>query len=167
MPPSPATKNEDLFQVVPGQVNRELGDEGRAAPVRSKSARIDRCERAVEPRILSARECVAVTLVQIGVEVAAVKDFERDVPPSLKPTSDFTFGATRTKRGKCLRQRDRLLRVSDLSDLKELTPLRRAEDLGCYEETFRHAPAGVGRLTQQEGRDTGECPGPRIRIQWG
>src|SRR5215471_8777280 len=78
-PPAIAGGEErSLFQVVLGQINRELGDESRAAPVRAKSTGIDRREGAVEPRILSARKRVTVALVQIGVVVAQV---ERELLP--------------------------------------------------------------------------------------
>src|SRR5215472_6740489 len=78
-PPAIASGEErSLFQVVLGQINRELCNESRAAPVRAKSARIDRCEGAVEPSILSARKRVTIALVQIGVIVAQV---ERELLP--------------------------------------------------------------------------------------
>src|SRR5215472_1581315 len=78
-PPAIASGEErSLFQVVLGQINRELCNERRTAPVRAKSARIDRREGAVKPRILGARERIAVALVQIGVEVAQV---ERELLP--------------------------------------------------------------------------------------
>src|SRR5262249_29830819 len=76
----PATPdgNAELFQVILGEVNRELGDEGRAAPLGTYAGGVDRRERAVEPGGVIAREGVAIALVQVGVVVAQV---ERELLP--------------------------------------------------------------------------------------
>src|SRR6266436_6558319 len=78
-PPGFYRMGRRLLQVVLGEVNRELGDECRAAPVRSHSTRIDRREGTVEPGVLGARERIAIALVQVGVEVTQV---ERELLPS-------------------------------------------------------------------------------------
>src|SRR5215470_8872524 len=62
-----------LFQVVLGQINRELGDKRGAAPGGPHAGRIDRRERAVEPGRVIAGKGVAIALVQVGIEVAQVK----------------------------------------------------------------------------------------------
>src|SRR5262245_24916172 len=67
-----------LFQVVLGQVDRQLGDEGRAAPIRTQATWVDRRDiRESRCRVI-AREGVAVALVQVGVVVAQV---ERELLP--------------------------------------------------------------------------------------
>ena len=77
-----------LFEVILGQINRKLGDEGCAAPVGAKSAGIDRGEGAVEPGVLGARERVAVAFIEIGVKVAQI---ERELLPR-KPEADVPIG---------------------------------------------------------------------------
>ena len=65
----------DLLQVRIGrQVEGELGDKGRSAPVRAKAARIDGCDVAeAEGCPLIAGEDVAIRSRQIGVGVAQVE----------------------------------------------------------------------------------------------
>src|SRR5262245_15005260 len=62
-----------LLQVILGEVDRELGDECRAAPVGPGATWVDRCNIAEASRGMIAREGVTVALVQIGVVVAQIK----------------------------------------------------------------------------------------------
>src|SRR5216684_5138281 len=77
-----------LLQVVLGQVNRELGDEGRAAPVGTYAGWLDRRDVAEAGRGMVAREGVAVALIQIRIEVAQVK---RELLPG-KRDADIPVG---------------------------------------------------------------------------
>src|ERR1700676_5263321 len=56
-----------------GQVGRELDDAGRAAPVRTSAARIDRCDIGCSGGIEGTGERAAITLRQVGVGVAKVQ----------------------------------------------------------------------------------------------
>src|ERR1044071_8456133 len=62
-----------LLQVgVDRQVGREPGDEGRTAPLRAQAARIDRRDVGRAGGGVIAGEGVAITLVQVGVDVAQI-----------------------------------------------------------------------------------------------
>src|SRR5690349_2204013 len=61
-----------LLQAGQRCVDRELGDEGRAAPVGRRATRIDRRAEHARGRMV-AGEGVAVTLVQVGVVIAEVE----------------------------------------------------------------------------------------------
>ena len=78
---------EGLLDVlVQRQVGRELHNEAGAAPARAEASRVDRGERALEAGVLVAGEGVAITLAQVGVDVAEVErqhlvgEAEADVP---------------------------------------------------------------------------------------
>src|SRR5690349_2123317 len=70
--PKGLTLSERLLESRQRGVDRELGDERRAAPVRARATRIDR-GRGHARRGVVAGEGVAVTLVEVGVVVAQVE----------------------------------------------------------------------------------------------
>src|SRR5262245_31715247 len=62
-----------LLQVILGEVDRELGDECRAAPVGPGATWVDRRNIAEACRGVIAREGVAIALIQVRIIVAQVK----------------------------------------------------------------------------------------------
>src|ERR1700742_2682024 len=75
-----------LLQAAERQVSRELGDEGRTAPGRAGTARIDRGHIARARGARIAGEGVAITLVHVRVRVAQIEsehlpsEADADVP---------------------------------------------------------------------------------------
>src|SRR5262249_5654193 len=76
--PMTGWESASLFQVVLGQVDRELGDEGRAAPVGALAKRVDRRDVRASRRGVVAGKGVAIALVQVGIVVAQI---ERELLP--------------------------------------------------------------------------------------
>src|SRR5260370_31465120 len=71
-PPGVDRMGRRLLQVVLGQVNRELGDERRAAPVGGRTTLVSGGKERTTCRVIT-REGVAIALVQIRIKVAQVK----------------------------------------------------------------------------------------------
>src|SRR5258708_16460047 len=71
-PPGVDRMGRRLLQVVLGQVNRELGDESRAAPVGGRTTLVSGGKERTTCRVIT-REGVAIAFVEIRIEVAQVK----------------------------------------------------------------------------------------------